>query len=344
MIPAHRALHHGQMRVAPGPVSSSCIDRDRQWRIVDTGRSRGRRRRRATSQARIFREAKIHENQSCHRIRGRQAARDRHGGSRRAARRRSTGRDQGDRHLPYRRVHALRCGSGGAVSRHLRPRRRRHRGGRGGRRDLGEERRPRHSPLHAGMPAVQIVHVAQDEPVHGDPRHAGQGRHARRHEPVLHRQADDPPLHGMLDVFQFHRAAGDRRRKDSRGRAVRQGVLHRLRRDHRDRRGHQHREGGAGRERGGVRPRRHRAQRHPGRKARGREQDRRRRLEPAPQGARREIRHDALRQSEGSRRATSSLISSSSRTAARITASNASATSTSCARRWSAATAAGAYR
>ncbi len=104
--------------------------------------------------------------------------------------------------------------------------------------------RPRHSALHARMPPVQIVHVAQDEPVHGDPRHAGQGRHARRDQPLFHRQADDPSLHGLLDLFQLHRAAGDRGREDPRGRAVRQGLLHRLRRDHRSRRGDQHGEGG----------------------------------------------------------------------------------------------------
>ena len=186
--------------------------------------------------------------------------------------------------------------------------------------------------------------VAQDESVHGDSCDAGQGRHARRHEPILHRQADDPSLHGMLDVFQFHRAARDRRCEDPRGCAVRQGVLHRLRRDHGHRRGHQHRQGRTGRQRRGVRFGRHRAQRHPGRQARRREQDHRRRLESAPQGARREIRHDALRQSEGSRRRSRGAPRRRSPMAARITASSASATWTSCVRRSSAAIAAGACR
>ena len=53
--------------------------------------------------------------------------------------------------------------------------------------------------------AVQVVPVAQDQPVHGDPRDAGQGRDARRHEPLLDRQADDPSLHGLLDVLELTR-------------------------------------------------------------------------------------------------------------------------------------------
>ena len=43
----------------------------------------------------------------------------------------------------------------------------------------------------------------------------------------------DPPLYGLLDLRQFHRAAGDRGGENPRGRAVRQGLLHRLRRHHR---------------------------------------------------------------------------------------------------------------
>ena len=59
--------------------------------------------------------------------------------------------------------------------------------GRGGRRQRAHGR-PRHSALHARVPAVQVVPVAQDQPVHGDPRHAGQGRDARRHQPLLARR------------------------------------------------------------------------------------------------------------------------------------------------------------
>ena len=65
--------------------------------------------------------------------------------------------------------------------------------------------------------------------------------------------------------------------EDPRGRAVRQGLLHRLRRHHRHRRGDLHRQGRAGRERRGVRPRRHRPERGPGRADGRRRHDRRRR-------------------------------------------------------------------
>ena len=72
------------------------------------------------------------------------------------------------------------------------------------------------------------------------------------------------PIHhymGTLDLRELHRAAGDRGGENPRGRAVRQGLLHRLRRHHRHRRRHQHREGRARRQGDRVRPRRHRAQR-----------------------------------------------------------------------------------
>ena len=58
-----------------------------------------------------------------------------------------------------------------------------------------------------------------------------------------HKGKTDLPLHGLLDLFQFHRAAGDRGRQDPPRRAVRQELLHRLRRDHRRRRGGQYRQG-----------------------------------------------------------------------------------------------------
>ena len=48
-----------------------------------------------------------------------------------------------------------------------------------------QEGRPRHPALHARVPRVQVVPVPQDQPVHGDPRDAGQGRDARRHQPLL---------------------------------------------------------------------------------------------------------------------------------------------------------------
>ncbi len=67
-------------------------------------------------------------------------------------------------------------------------------------------------------------------------------------------------------------------------RALRQGLLHRLRRDHRRRRGAVHRAGGSRRQRGGVRPGRHRPERDPGREDGGCRQDHRHRPEPGARG------------------------------------------------------------
>ena len=148
---------------------------------------------------------------------------------------------------------------------------------------IAESRRPRHPALHARMPAVQNLPVAPLQPLHRHPRHAGQGRDAGRHVAFPLRRRCRVPLHGLLDLLQLHRAAGDRAGQGARGRAVRQDLLHRLRRHHRRRRGHLHREGLAGRQCRGVRPRRHRPQRHPGRAHGRRRQDHRRR----PQSRRR---------------------------------------------------------
>ena len=238
-----------------------------------------------------------YENSRRHRLCRRQTARSRHRRPGRTARRRSAGRDQGERRVPHRRVHALRRGSRRPVPGDLRSRRRRRRGGRRSRRDFAEGRRSRHSAVYARVPPVQGVPVAQDQSVHGDPRDAGQGRDAGRHQPLLDRQGQDPSLHGLLDVLQSHGAAGDRAGEDPRGRAVRQGLLHRLRRDDRHRRGHEHREGRAGRERRRVRPRRHRPERRAGREAGRRESHHRRRPQSAAPRARREVRHDRLRES-----------------------------------------------
>ncbi len=153
-------------------------------------------------------------------------------------------------------------------------------------RHLGEERRPRHPALHAGMPAVPVVPVAQDQSLHRDPRDPGQGRDAGRHQSRF--SLGGKPVHhymGTLDLRELHRAARDRGRENPRGRAVRQGLLHRLRRHHRHRRGHQHRQGRARRQVRRVRPRRHRPQRHPGAAAGRRRHDHRRRPQPRDEGA-----------------------------------------------------------
>ena len=49
--------------------------------------------------------------------------------------------------------------------------------------------------------AVQVVPVAQDQPVHGDPRDAGQGRDARRHQPLLDRRQDQ--IHHYMGCSTF---------------------------------------------------------------------------------------------------------------------------------------------
>ena len=205
-----------------------------------------------------------HGNPSRGRLRGGQAAyhRDRH--PRRTAGRRGAGRDQGHRHLPHRRVHPLRRRPRGALPRHPRTRGRgRGGGGRRGR-DQREARRPRHPALHSRVPPVRLLPERQDQPLPGDPRDPGARRDARRHQPLPSGQGPNLPLHGDVDVRQPHRAAGNRGGQGPRGRALRQDLLHRVRRHHRDRRGDQHREGRARLELRGLRARRHRAQRHPG--------------------------------------------------------------------------------
>ena len=77
-------------------------------------------------------------------------------------------------------------------------------------RDDAEEGRPRHSALHARMPPVQKLPVAQDESVHRHPRDAGQGRDARRHQPLQVRWRARAALHGHVDLRQPHRRARDR--------------------------------------------------------------------------------------------------------------------------------------
>ena len=131
--------------------------------------------------------------------------------------------------------------------------------------------RSRHSALYPRMPRVQVLHQPQDQPLHADSRHAGQGPDARRHQPLLVQGQAGAALHGLLDVRQLHGAAGNSARQGARGRAVRQDLLHRLRRHHRHRRGDLDRQGRTGRQRRGLRPRRHWPERHPGREDGGRQ-------------------------------------------------------------------------
>ena len=238
-----------------------------------------------------------HGNPSRGRPRGGQAAdhRDRH--PRGTEGRRGAGRDQGHRHLSHRRVHPLRRRSGGTLPRHprTRGRGRRRRGRRG--RHQRQAGRSRHPALHPGMPPVRLLPERKDQPLPGHPRDPGARGDARRHQPVQHGQGLDLPLHGHVDVRQPHGAAGDRGGEGARGRAVRQDLLHRVRRDHRHRGGDQHRQGRAGGELRGVRPRRDRAQRHPGSAPGGRRHHRRRRPQPRQARAGGAVRDDSLRQS-----------------------------------------------
>ena len=167
-----------------------------------------------------------------------------------------------------------------------RPRGRRHRARDRPGRGHAQAGRPRHPALHARVPAVQNLPVAPLQPLHRHPRDAGQGRDAGRHQPLPVR-GDEPggiehavPLHGLLDLRELHGAARDRAGEGARGRALRQDLLHRLRRHHRHRRRDLHGQGVAGRQRRGVRPRRHRPQRDPGRADGRRRQDRRRGPQP----------------------------------------------------------------
>ena len=48
-------------------------------------------------------------------------------------------------------------------------------------RNLGKARRSCDPALHAGMPPVQKLPEPEDQPLHRNPRHPGQGRDARRH-------------------------------------------------------------------------------------------------------------------------------------------------------------------
>ena len=174
-----------------------------------------------------------------------------------------------------------------------------------------EEGRPCHSALHAGMPRMRILPQSQDQSLPEDPHHPGQGPDARRHLPLLLQGQDGAPLHGLLDLLELHRAARDRPGQGAQRRALRQDLLHRLRRHHRHRRGHQH---GQGRSRaptavvfglGGIG-----LNVIQGLRLAGRQHDRRRRPQHGARGLGQALRHDAFRQSERRSRAISSPISS----------------------------------
>ena len=176
-----------------------------------------------------------------------------------------------------------------------------------------EEGRPRHPALHARVPRVLVLHERQDQPLPGDPRDAGQGPHARRDEPLLARlRARCFHYMGTSTFSNFTVLPEIALAQDPQGRAVRQGLLHRLRRHDRHRRGHQHRQGAPGRQRRRLRPR----------AASGSTSCRARALagadmivgvdiNPRRTRARRELRDDALREPAARSAAISSRTSSS---------------------------------
>ena len=210
-------------------------------------------------QPRHARREPIHESTRRHRLGRRPAAGNRRGRGGRTQGRRGAGAHGGHRRVPHRCLHAVRPRPGGRVPGHPGPRGRRHRRGHRPRRHHAQARRSRDSAVHARVRPVQVLHLGQDQPVPGHPRHAGQGPDAGRHV-ALHRPRQDRlPLHGHLDLLRIHGAAGDRRGQDQPRRAARQGVPARLRHHHRHRRGAQHRQGAARLDGGGVRSRRDRS-------------------------------------------------------------------------------------
>ena len=154
---------------------------------------------------------------------------------------------------------------------------------------------PLYTPECRQLPKAALQ--PQDQPLHGDPRDPGQGADARRDQPVLLQGPDRLPLHGLLDLLELHGAAGDRGGEDPHRRPLRQGLLHRLRRDDGRGRGRQHRRRGAGRQLRGVRPWRDRPERDPGREDGRRLDDRRRRHQPGARGLGPPVRHDPFRES-----------------------------------------------
>ena len=122
-----------------------------------------------------------------------------------ASRRRGDGGNQGHRRLPHRRIHLVRLRPGGPVPGHPRSR-----GGRGRRRSGQGCRGPlrgrsRHPAVHAGVPAVQVLHLGQDQSLRCHPCDPGPGPDAGRHIPLLTKRRDDPALHGHVDLLQLHR-------------------------------------------------------------------------------------------------------------------------------------------
>ena len=83
----------------------------------------------------------------------------------------------------------------------------------------------------------------QDQPLPIDPLDPGRGHDAGRLQPLLPRRRQYLPLHGHVDLRQLHGRLRIFGGQGPRGRALRDDLLHRLRRHHRRRRRHQHGKG-----------------------------------------------------------------------------------------------------
>src|SRR5262249_50639676 len=70
-------------------------------------------------------------------------------------------------------------------------------------RDQRQERGPCHPALYAGMPAMPVMSVAQDQSVHRDPCDAGPGSHARWHLAVLARREEIDHYMGTSTFSNF---------------------------------------------------------------------------------------------------------------------------------------------
>ena len=89
-------------------------------------------------------------------------------------------------------------------------------------------------PADLRMPRLQIVPQPEDEPVHRDSRAPRKGGDAGRHEPLLHRQDENPSLHSSRAISwrissssreagggeRHHRRGGRREGADGPGGAV----------------------------------------------------------------------------------------------------------------------------
>ncbi len=146
---------------------------------------------------------------------GRQTTIHRDSTPRRPARGRGADRNEGDGHLPHRRVHLVGRRPGGDLS--VGPRARRGRCGRRSRagRELIEARKSRHSALCSGVPQLRVLHLGENQSVSSRAGNTGARAHARREQPLFDRQRDDLSLHGHVDVRPVHGRSGDRSRKNS---------------------------------------------------------------------------------------------------------------------------------